>query len=659
MYVDVRHNEARCHRERTGSAPARGTLGRVLLVLPALAAVLAGCSAHRPIKGIPVSELPEEWRHPITYRSARQTIDLSLLRQTPPAEHRVDAGDVLGIYIEGVLGGHGQLPPVYTPQDTNLPPSMGYPVAVRGDGSLSLPGYPAFDVRGLTLRQVEERIRAVCSGGEQPLLVQGNEQIIVSLQRPRVARVMVIRQEAGNEAGHGPQQGDYSNRQKRGTGRVVSLPAYRNDVLHALAETGGLPGLDAENVIYVIRGSQDRPPAVAPAPAPAERSVRREASGRGMELQSVQAFQGRSGTPSYGSTERSGTPSYGLMGRGRIQRVGGLVEDPFLAEPNPFEPTESASQPEPVERWPFEPAEATSAAGAIEPWPSAPRPDPPARLPAEGHGGLATAAGPVMDEAPLRGPSRPQALLFPLGHSTVDERFQGLADEAHAQGALPPLPPEPVELPASDRLRTSDRSSVPVPQPDAEVWRQLGWAGRLAGDDPTVSGSRVVRIPLKLLPGEMPQFGEQDIVLNDGDVVFVETREQDFFMTGGLLGGAHYPLPRDYDVTVIDAIAIAEQSGSNPHHPTKALGGVSALNQDVTVGASKVIVLRTLPDGCEVPIEVDLYKAIRDPGQRVVIQAGDRIILRYTRLEAIGAFFERHILDGAVIGLSSAAVFNN
>jgi hypothetical protein len=35
---------------------------------------------------------------------------------------------------------------------------------------------------------------------------------------------------------------------------VIELPAYQNDVLHALAQTGGLPGMDAKNEIKILRG---------------------------------------------------------------------------------------------------------------------------------------------------------------------------------------------------------------------------------------------------------------------------------------------------------------------------------------------------------------------------------------------------------------------
>ena len=83
------------------------------------------------------------------------------------------------------------------------------------------------------------------------------------------------------------------------------------------------------------------------------------------------------------------------------------------------------------------------------------------------------------------------------------------------------------------------------------------------------------------------------------------------------------------------------------------MGGVSALNNDVSISPSTVIVLRKLPDGGEVPIKVDLYRARTDLSERIVIQPGDYILLQYTPLEAIAAFVERHLLEGALFGLAS------
>ena len=185
-----------------------------------------------------------------------------------------------------------------------------------------------------------------------------------------------------------------------------------------------------------------------------------------------------------------------------------------------------------------------------------------------------------------------------------------------------------------------------------------GWAT----NDPTIRNQRVTKIPLRLTPGEPACFGPGDVVLGDGDVVFIETREPDFFYTGGLLGPHQFELPRDYDLDVLDALSVAEgrlSRNSFNYPPNKAIGGVSALNQDVTVGASKVVVQRTMPNGCVVNLEIDLHKALRDPNERVMIRPGDRLILRYTRCEAVAAFFERHILEGLVLGASSSLVFGN
>lgn len=87
-----------------------------------------------------------------------------------------------------------------------------------------------------------------------------------------------------------------------------------------------------------------------------------------------------------------------------------------------------------------------------------------------------------------------------------------------------------------------------------------------------------------------------------------------------------------------------------------SIGGVSALNQDVTISASHVIVLRTLPDGTRLPIEVDLERAKKefDGRENIIIQAGDHIYLQYTKVEAIAAFIERHLLEGALFGVAAA-----
>ena len=175
-------------------------------------------------------------------------------------------------------------------------------------------------------------------------------------------------------------------------------------------------------------------------------------------------------------------------------------------------------------------------------------------------------------------------------------------------------------------------------------------------NDSTMQRPGIVKIPIRLSPGEQVNLTREDIILHDGDVVFIESRDTEIFYTGGLLGGGQYTLPRDYDLDILGAISIAQ--GGNNSSNGKSTGGPSALNQDVTISASNAIILRQLPNGTQLPIKVDLYQAVRDPSQRVLIQPGDYIILQYTKSEAIAAFIERHLLEGALFGLAASNLQN-
>ena len=169
-------------------------------------------------------------------------------------------------------------------------------------------------------------------------------------------------------------------------------------------------------------------------------------------------------------------------------------------------------------------------------------------------------------------------------------------------------------------------------------------------------GSQIVRIPIRMEPGASPQFSEDDIVLYDGDIVFIESRETEVFYTGGLLGGGQYLLPRDYDVDIVQAISIASNrtgGGNSGAGFGSRIGGVSALNQDISVSASDAVILRPTPEGGQIPIKVDLRKALRDPKYRVRILPGDYIVLQYRPHEAVAAFVERNLLAGGLFSLAA------
>jgi protein involved in polysaccharide export with SLBB domain len=243
--------------------------------VPSAAALLmcvafSGCAAWgNPVtNGVPVRRLSPELLG--ESRASLQLIPFTSLRQVPPDAYRLDSEDVLGIWIEGVLGEKGFAPPITYSPFPNQPPGLGFPVPVRSDGTLSLPLVPPIPVRGKTLEEAEEAIRQKYTV-ENKILKAGQERIIVTLQRPRTYQVLVIRQDANStdqSGGTGAQGGQ--NRSagfvigfggttgrgtRKGLGFALSLPAGENDVMNALTRTGGLPGGDAVNEVVIERGN--------------------------------------------------------------------------------------------------------------------------------------------------------------------------------------------------------------------------------------------------------------------------------------------------------------------------------------------------------------------------------------------------------------------
>ncbi len=213
--------------------------------------------------------------------------------------------------------------------------------------------------------------------------------------------------------------------------------------------------------------------------------------------------------------------------------------------------------------------------------------------------------------------------------------------------AAPQLPPNPSWQPSSPWQPPVSAVS-PFPMQNQNFPVEMGHS-QLSNLD--VDGRHVIRIPIRLGPGETADIREEDVILQDGDIVFIESRDTEVFFTGGLLGGGQFTLPRDYDLDILQALSIATSRGNAGAN--RVVGGLSALNNDVSISPSIVIVLRKLPDGGEMPIKIDLYRARTDMSERIAIQPGDYILLQYTPLEAIAAFFERHLLEGALFGLAS------
>lgn len=606
---------------------------------------LGGCAAFHPMSGVPARYLPDELRGPS--RADQRTIDLSLLRQPVPAAYLLDSGDVLGVYIEGLLGRKEDVPPVHFPLTNDVPPSLGYPLPVREDGTISLPVIGALPVRGLTIIQAEQAVRHAYSSPKQ--ILQPHQRISLALQQPRLYRVLVIRQEASQQANVAAQGQLNIGVIKRGSGKIVALPAYKNDVLHALTDTGGLPGLDAENAVYIIRarhaGQHGQPPypaTIQATPVSQKQPSRPRLSlNSGRNAQNQPVIRGQSADP-YADVNWSGNRSP------RQNHFNGF-SDPALQTNRgyPSHPTSSSHPALP---------------GFSQPTSQIAPPNPSAYGSSPAPSAAYNSGGPVI-------PARHQTdqLAAPPGPTWRgnEQSQEALPYLSNPHGNY--LPPQNSPLEAAPTYGVVTGSPV-IPwdgtQRFATDHQMFGaptpafFDGYQEDSIPTIDNPEIIRIPIRLKPGEQIDFHEHDITLNDGDIIFIESRDTDVFYTGGLLGGGQYTLPRDYDVDILGAIAIAQGQGRS-QGSSRQIGGTSALNNDVTISASNAIVIRPMPDGTQVPIQINLYHALRNPAERIIIQPGDYILLQYTKLEACGAFIERNLLEGALFGVAAAQLNSN
>ena len=433
-----------------------------------------------------------------------------LLRQDRPDAYVLMPGDVLGVYIERILGSPTEAPPVHYPDLGTLPPSIGFPIPVREDGTIALPLVPPLRVEGLTLNQAHQVIEKAYTVDRQ-LLPAGTERILVSLIRPRTYNVLVVREDtvAGPRLMGSERQGEMMlGRSKRGEAFSIKLPAYENDVLGALSRTGGLPGVDAKNQVTIIRGG----------------------------------FQNARQHPILSD------------------HLNGTYAARTPAGPTPPRPLTASRSPSP----PALPGEPDPAPAAIQPvsWMQTP--------------------SATLSNGPTSGTSPPT--YWPYQEFVTASSQE--VDLASAQ--------EPVEL--------HDLAAVADP-------------------------ANIITIPLRVGPYDhLPELSQEDIILRDGDVIFVESRDAEVFYTGGLLTGGQHPIPRDYDLDVLGAIAMAGGSISAAAGGT-ASGFTSAVG--TIVPPSRITIVRQY-QGQQVAIQTSVRDALSDPRERILIQPNDLVMLDYT-----------------------------
>ncbi len=496
-----------------------------LIVVVTLGAIcLTGCTGLRntiPARALNVTDIAD------APRSTQRPLNFMLLRQDPPQAYLLGPGDVLGVYIERILGQPTSAPPVHYPEIGDLPPAIGFPIPIREDGTIALPLISPLNMEGLTLTQAHRRILEAYTV-ERRLLPAGEERVLVSLMRPRTYNVLVIREDTvtGPRVMGSERQGELTlGRSKRGETYSIKLPAYENDVLGALSQTGGLPGMDAKNQVTIIRGGFDK---ARDNPILTELVIRM----RTREPRSPAAVASPSGP--------------------------GM---PAAESPSPRPPFSVQAPPPPRDMLTFEPFNPSSSGFLGEPHTD-------------------TARGtPLLDS----------------------NSFGSLAD-----------------------YQT-------VASPSAEIGTQVSYAAvppaeAMLGPAP-YENFEVITIPLRIGPyDDLPDVRPEDIILQDGDVVFVESRDAEVFYTGGLLRGGQYPLPRDYDLDVLGAIAMAGGSIS-----AAAGGTATGLNSSVgsIIPPSRITIVRQY-QGQQIAIRTSTQDALTDVRERILIQPNDLVMLEYT-----------------------------
>ncbi len=236
---------------------------RLAVAATTLCAFLSGCAAlTNPVaNGVPVHMLPDELL--AESREGFQQIPLTLLRQKTPEHYILAAGDTLGIFIEGILGEAESPPPVNVPDSPELPLSIGYPFAVRQDGTISLPYVDPIKVAGLSVEDAEKEVAKAYEKRE--ILRPQDRRIVVTLMRPRYISVLILRDDSSQRQlslqteslrGLGTSTTQIGGG-TQGEGMVLELAAYQNDVLNALTRSGGLPGLESTQEIIIQKGNWD------------------------------------------------------------------------------------------------------------------------------------------------------------------------------------------------------------------------------------------------------------------------------------------------------------------------------------------------------------------------------------------------------------------
>lgn len=228
-----------------------------------LLGLFSGCASWtNPVaNGVPVRSLgPELLAEP---KEDYEFIPWGLLQRTPSKKLIIQPEDILGVYVVGIYGTEEQAPPIQLSDASNVPPSLGFPIPVQADGTIPLPYIDDPIVAGLTVLEAQNKLIEAYTKNEDVL--NDDQTIILTMMRPKTVRVLVVRQDSlGSQGqqffdtGRGLQSSivTATNSTRRGSGFELQIPAREADVLSALANTGGLPGLDVKSEILIYRNKR-------------------------------------------------------------------------------------------------------------------------------------------------------------------------------------------------------------------------------------------------------------------------------------------------------------------------------------------------------------------------------------------------------------------
>lgn len=254
----------------------------------------------------------------------------------------------------------------------------------------------------------------------------------------------------------------------------------------------------------------------------------------------------------------------------------------------------------------------------------------------------------IRDDSQQRGISLQTDSLFGLGSTST--QIGGGRDE---QGMV-------LELPAyqNDVLNVLTRSGgLPGPASTEEVIVQRGYwdgsndatgPGRCYPTEADLGNSgddtrRIIHIPILTRGGEPLPFGPKDVILQNGDIVTVRSRDPELFYTGGLLPASENVLPYDHDLTVVEAVLRVRGPFLNGGQSSQNLSGAAIAAGLGNPSPSLLSVVRQTPNGGQVVIKVNLNDAVRDPRENILVQKGDLLVLQEAPDEAIARYFSQNV----------------